>query len=604
MLLYLKFTLTFVAFGLLVGYTAFIVIGIDAAQRLLEEARELFSRSIQELNTGGGDLLQRFSDRSAVEKLSRSLASLVAPMELGEGFNFRLFYREESAGRWMQLLDVGRELPKPVPVPPGLVYRLEGALKGSDSHPFSPSFNAYGVVDLLINVTTKADTHSYVIWLSARRERIDAFLRARKDLFITYTLAVLAFSLLVGALFARRLGHPIRQLSRQAWRVSQGKLDARFSFRRRDDLGRLAWSLDRMTRHLASRISTMETMNRIDQAVLSSLSRRDLLAAVAGLISGQFRRCGVAVLEHTARGYRLLAGAGGGPGDLRPEDLGEEIAADRLPEPLRGRFLEPLEAREAGPDLLGRLFEPQALRRYVCSVPIRHAGRQVGLIVLSIDALDEEDREAIRLLADQTGVALQSFYEAEKRDSMYSGMLLSLTRTVDAKSRWTAGHSERVAAFAAATAGELRLEADLQNAVRMAGFLHDIGKLGVPEAILDKPGRLTGKEYAIVREHPLRGERIVAAIPDFARIREGIRGHHERWDGRGYPDGMAGEEIPLVARLMAVADIYDAISTDRPYRRALSPPDAVSFMQDNRGVLFDPGLVDAFLSSLSRGASA
>lgn len=176
----------------------------------------------------------------------------------------------------------------------------------------------------------------------------------------------------------------------------------------------------------------------------------------------------------------------------------------------------------------------------------------------------------------------------------------SLNATVDAKDPYTAGHSQRVQRIALALGSELGLPPERLDALRFAGLFHDIGKIAVPDAILMKPDRLTSEEYELIKRHPEDGARIVGRLH---RLREAvplIRHHHERWDGRGYPDGLRGEQIPLEASVVGLADAWDAMTTARPYSPARSLADAAEEIVRNRGTQFAPAVVDAFLAVLER----
>ncbi len=183
-------------------------------------------------------------------------------------------------------------------------------------------------------------------------------------------------------------------------------------------------------------------------------------------------------------------------------------------------------------------------------------------------------------------------------DTSSFGVLTGLVTAVDRKDRYTRAHSEQVTRLALALGQELGLSADTVRSVRLAGVLHDVGKIGVPDRILKKPGRLTPEETEIMNSHPALGEAIVAGLPDLAAIRTGVRSHHERWDGRGYPDGLAGEDIPFLGRLLAVPDCYNAMTTDRPYRAALSHAQALAEIARGAGTQFDPTIAAAFLRAI------
>src|SRR5262249_50759563 len=146
------------------------------------------------------------------------------------------------------------------------------------------------------------------------------------------------------------------------------------------------------------------------------------------------------------------------------------------------------------------------------------------------------------------------------------------TASIDAKDRYTRGHSERVGLMASKMAEVLGLDKKLVEQYRIAGLVHDVGKIGVPEAVLTKPGRLTDEEFEQIKLHPRIGHNILKDIPSLEPVLPGVLWHHERWDGRGYPDKIAGEQIPLIARVLALADTFDAMSSNRSYRPALPRP--------------------------------
>ena len=213
-------------------------------------------------------------------------------------------------------------------------------------------------------------------------------------------------------------------------------------------------------------------------------------------------------------------------------------------------------------------------------------------------------RTASRTMRRQT-LALRK----RSRDLMESYRLLearsleaiaTLNATVDAKDPYTAGHSLRVQRVALAIAAELELAGEHLDAVRHGALFHDIGKLGVPDAILTKPARLTPEEYDVIKRHPADGARIIEKLEALRAAVPLIRHHHERWDGAGYPDGLAGEEIPLEAAVVGLSDAWDAMTTDRPYSRALSVDEAVAEIRAGRGCQFAPAVVDAFFAALRR----
>ncbi len=173
--------------------------------------------------------------------------------------------------------------------------------------------------------------------------------------------------------------------------------------------------------------------------------------------------------------------------------------------------------------------------------------------------------------------------------------LLGLANALEAKDEYTRGHSERVATLAQRLAVAAGLDAALSRTIARSGLLHDLGKIGVPEHILRKAGPLTEDEWAAMRRHPLTGAQIVAPLEFFAEGAQIVRHHHERHDGSGYPDGLTGDGIPIGSRVVAVADVYDALTSDRPYRRRMSHDDALGAIRHEGGRTLDPRLTTLFL---------
>ena len=183
-------------------------------------------------------------------------------------------------------------------------------------------------------------------------------------------------------------------------------------------------------------------------------------------------------------------------------------------------------------------------------------------------------------------------------------VVFALARTLEAKSVYTQGHSERVGRYAVALAENLGLSAGEIDILHRGAALHDIGKIGVPDSILDKPGELTDEEYEVVKQHPMQGIRILEPLRSVRVLLPLVRWHHERMDGRGYPDGLSGDAIPVLVRILSVADVYDALTSDRPYRPEMSRAEALEVMQaDAAGGGLDPELVRRFYRLGSKHAA-
>ena len=207
-----------------------------------------------------------------------------------------------------------------------------------------------------------------------------------------------------------------------------------------------------------------------------------------------------------------------------------------------------------------------------------------------------------RLQADLEREVLKKTQEIaaqhEKLERISMQIVKALSGAVDAKDTYTNGHSLRVAEYSREIARRAGLSGESQNDIYMMGLLHDVGKIGVPDAIINKPAHLTEEEYSVIKTHPVMGARILKNIKDFPKLITGARWHHERYDGKGYPDGIAGEKIPLEARIIAVADAYDAMSSRRSYRDVLPQEVVRGEIEKGRGTQFDPVMTEIALGMI------
>lgn len=185
--------------------------------------------------------------------------------------------------------------------------------------------------------------------------------------------------------------------------------------------------------------------------------------------------------------------------------------------------------------------------------------------------------------------------QAKKIRVSFISAITALAYALEAKDKYTSGHSQRVSELSVAIASELGMSSNEVEKIRLAGLTHDIGKIGIRESILNKPGRLTEAEYQHIKSHPLRGEHILTPVAEDVDILAIVRHHHERYDGKSYPDGIGGEQIPIGARILAVSDSYDAMTSERPYRKALSANTACCEIEKGKGSQFDPLIADCFL---------
>ena len=227
-------------------------------------------------------------------------------------------------------------------------------------------------------------------------------------------------------------------------------------------------------------------------------------------------------------------------------------------------------------------------------------GKPAGALVAGDKAgedpgVSSKDTQLLKAASEFLSVFLDNARMYEDQRRLFMGTLQALTASIDAKDRYTRGHSERVSHLAVMFSEAIGLDREFVEDIRICGLVHDVGKIGVPESVLQKVGTLTKEEFVLIRQHPEIGHRILRNVPQLANILPGVLHHHERWDGGGYPHGLAGEEIPLIARLLSVADTFDAMSSSRSYREAMPRDVVVKEIQDCAGTQFDPELARAFI---------
>lgn len=345
----------------------------------------------------------------------------------------------------------------------------------------------------------------------------------------------------------------------------------------------------------------LATIAEIGTRIASARTVEAILNVVASearwLLS--FGRCTLALVTTDTRYYRALtldtAKHGSYSAEIFPRTEGftgwvlEHRQALRLSHPEENLAAEPSEQA---------LLLPQT--RSVLILPLIADGTPIGTVNFSAarpNAYPVGTLAIARLLALQIGGAVAQALLLEDLDSSET-VILSLAHAIEAKDPTTEGHCRRLAQHAEQLGRALGFSGARLRILRMGATLHDVGKIAIPEAILDKPGALTAAEYAIMQRHPIAGAEICAPLRSARDLIPAIRHHHERWDGGGYPCGLRGREIPLMARVMAVADAFSAMTTDRPYRKGLSPTHALALLQEGAGVQWDSECVDAFARAL------
>jgi HD-GYP domain-containing protein (c-di-GMP phosphodiesterase class II) len=237
----------------------------------------------------------------------------------------------------------------------------------------------------------------------------------------------------------------------------------------------------------------------------------------------------------------------------------------------------------------------QSVARPIASMALRlKAAEETGL--LPEFSGEESTIREVRELAESFNRAAESVKESrDQLQTAYVEFVGSLASALDARDRYTAGHSHRVSELSCAIAEAMKIDSATVERLRIGALLHDIGKIGVSDEVLRKPGKLTAAEFAMVQLHPLIGRRILEGVHGFAPFLDAVELHHENWDGTGYPHGQTGEQTPIEARIIHVADAYDAMTTHRPYRQAMKRDQALAILCRNAGTQFDPRIVNVLV---------
>jgi len=250
------------------------------------------------------------------------------------------------------------------------------------------------------------------------------------------------------------------------------------------------------------------------------------------------------------------------------------------------------------PELLSRSIADGAMSSIICAL-LRSPRQNLGVLHLDRGPMQEpfnrEDLQLADALAATVSAGIESAQLMEKQRELFIQTVTALAQAVEMRDPYTGGHTQRVTDYSMLLAEELKLSAAERQIIQIGTPLHDIGKIGIDDYILRKPGRLSAEEFELMKAHTVKGAAILETIPDLAPYLPIVRSHHERWDGKGYPDGTAKEQTPRLARLVAVADAFDAMTSSRPYRPCMPADQAFAEVEANLGTQFDPDIGRAFL---------
>lgn len=614
-----KMTALFALFGALISYAGMIVIGTQATSALVSASTSVLRSMASTLLPDRSNAAIRGSQAGLGASLSGQVQALQGqggprgggqgPGGLAELEGLSLLLKPaQGQGSWARATaDKGASLVLS-PLDPRASARIDALVYPATPIHLPTFIGRKDRITYYADLSRPGDDWLLVAELTLSSNVALAELHKEEPLVILGVLFWLAATLGLSQAFGRRLARPVRALAE--WSLDRTRTLPFRDLARGDEVGSLARSLIRMRneiedegRELADRARALESMNRIDRAVLAGEARHIQLGKVldAVLDYNPAELAAIVSRDSDGGGFAVLALAGASIESGRP---GGFVPDDDIPPGLIVRFRDPFEVALAD---LGKAAEaflpnasPEALARlHFVNLPFSSSGGEDGSLVLVREG--GADLARLGLLADQAGVALKDLEQRAASERNWLAVVTSLVRAVDAKSAWTKGHSDRVAILSQALGRRLLMEGPELDRLEFSAVLHDVGKIGVPEAILDKPGRLSDEEMAVVRRHPVVGAGIVEDIPSASLVRPNILYHHERWDGSGYPEGLSGEAIPLGARIIALADVYDAITDERPYRHGMALEEARAFIAASAGSLFDPRLVRIFLELLAEG---
>ena len=433
--------------------------------------------------------------------------------------------------------------------------------------------------------------------LSEPRSHVLAPMAKFKRIFPLVVLLALWVVLLLSIMQIRKSLVPLEKLQEGTRRIAGSDFNTRVSVTSGDEFEDLATAFNSMAARLGRQFNAMATMNEIDRSILSSFDTRKIADTVVTRMSELFLCDWI--------GVALLGIESPESGDIYIEDAVAEAGKRKEPITITAKELQELEehperlmidAQHHTPSYLA-LLARREMEMFVV-LPVHVEERLSAIIALGYSdrtVYNEEDSIQARQLADQVAVAISNARLIQNLEELNWGTLYALARAIDAKSHWTAGHSERVTKLALQIGRIMRLnQQELENLHR-GGLLHDIGKIGIPPEILDKDGRLTDEEYKMMKEHVRIGARILEPIEAYTDIVPIVLQHHECYDGSGYPNGLAGKQISLGARIFSVADVVDALISDRPYRAGMDPETVVNIIKEGSGTKYDPEVVRAFM---------
>ncbi|TRZ90104.1 HD domain-containing protein [bacterium] len=439
----------------------------------------------------------------------------------------------------------------------------------------------------------------------------------------TFGVIFVVLSLLVTWLTTKAVLMPIQQLLTASRRIEEGDMRTPVIITGRDEIGELGRSFEAMRRKLAVRGEELEmavrertrelsTLFEVSQGITANLRLDDVLTLVAEAAPRAIpaERCSLFLWNEQEERLVLRASTGVLSQEIRSvkyrpgEGLAGWVFLENRSVSVPDVTVDP--RWKCNPNHEQALLSVGYLPRNALMVPLRMGEKALGVLgLMNRVAVKEQplsgapftpaDESLLISLAGQTAIAIENARLYEDVRGLSIATIRSLATAIDARDPYTRGHSEEVAQLAVQIARGLGWRPVDIEMLEFAALLHDVGKIAVPDAILRKVEPLTPDEWSILRLHPYHSAQIIKPVEPLKRIVPWVYHHHERWDGKGYPDAVQGETIPLAARIIAVADTYNAMTTDRPYRKALSVAAAMAEIRRCAGGQFDPAVAEAFL---------
>ena len=434
-------------------------------------------------------------------------------------------------------------------------------------------------------MTGHADTDTAI---QALREKVDDFVQK------PFTLEELFHSVRVGLAakgVSKVQSQTLQALHRKSTELARERTSLAVQIREATD------QVGRFKQELTRNSESLSTVSDLSKVITSVLDLDKALNLCLALLSQrlQVKRSSIMLYDHLSDSLEVVAVRG-----MDTELIGQRQAIGEGVAGFVAKTRQPILVDDIRED--GR-FDTSRADMYetgsFMSAPLIFQDELLGIINTndraSGELFDRSDLDVLNTIARQlaTAIANARLYDNLKENSIR--MVEALANTLEAKDVYTCGHSERVTEYGVRLGSAVGLPKDQLDTLRFGGLLHDIGKIGVPEEILRKPGRLTDEEYTIVQQHPVIGERIIGALDFLTDVRTVVRHHHERHDGNGYPDGLPSAQVTVLPKVLSIADAFDAMTSERSYRSAKSIDDALAEVRRCGGSQFDPAMVGTFL---------